>query len=551
MKRIYLWAPLMVIVVVVALVFVVALLKIPSQKSFDHYSLPEDYVTLDQNWSADIRQQVHYTHYGSKIMPYALFANMEQGESHELLSDDALMERLGFIVQDASKINPAGLPIGFALDNERDGAWVGLTCTACHTSLLRYQGHSIVIEGGPGMLDFNQFESEILSSLTATLDDRGKFDRLITRLELEEKPEIDALRTSIEDRKRFFERRAITNAVTVSYGHGRLDAFGRIFNAVTSAALHQPTNFHVPDAPVSIPMLWDASHFDLVQWNGSAPNKGLGPVGQNVTTALAVYGEIDMLGDATGYPSSVNVANLGYIQRELYKLMSPKWPEALMGALDQARVAQGAQIYKERCIECHSVILDRDKKRKIKVKMIETHVVGTDPVMANNFSTFTSKTGPLEGKKVAIIGGRQFEEEEKTLSVVLNATLGAMIHQPIDLLSAFIAGNAEVYETEPDKSKQAYKARPLNGVWATAPFLHNGSVPTLFDLLSPVAERPAEFYVGSRAFDIEQVGFEYDYSENASFFDTRLKGNRNTGHEYAADLSEEDRWALIEYVKSL
>ncbi len=551
MKRIYLWAPLIVIVVLVALVFVIALLKIPSQKSFDHYSLPEDYVTLDQNWSADVRQQVHYTHFGSKIMPYSLFTNMEQGASTDLLADDVLMDRLGFIVQDVSKNNPAGLPIGFALDAAGDGRWVGLTCTACHTAMLKYQGHNIVIEGGPGMLDFNQFEAEILSSLTATLNDTGKFDRLVSRLGLETSSEIDALRASIMGRKAFFERRALTNAVNVPYGHGRLDAFGRIFNAVTSAALHLPNNFHVPDAPVSIPMLWDASHFDLVQWNGSAPNKGLGPVGQNVTTALAVYGEIDILGDTTGYPSSVNMANLGYIQREFYRLMSPKWPESLMGELDQARIKRGAALYRERCMECHSVIQDRDEKRKIKVKMVETHVVGTDPVMANNFANFTSRTGPLEGKKAAVIGGPQFEKEEKTLSVVMNATLGAMIHQPIELLSAFIAGDAEVYAAEPNDAVQAYKARPLNGVWATAPFLHNGSVPSLFDLLAPVTERPSEFYVGSRAFDPERVGFDSGYSEHASFFDTGLKGNSNSGHEYAADLPEEDRWALIEYLKSL
>ncbi|MFL0798975.1 MAG: hypothetical protein K6L80_00880 [Agarilytica sp.] len=551
MNRKYLWAPLILLVVVFALSFVLALLKIPSQKSFDHYSRPKEYVTLDQNWSADIRQQVHYTDFGSKIMPYALFANLEQGGSRDLLVDNALMNRLGFIVQQVSKINPAGLPIGFALDNESEGAWVGLTCTACHTAMLKYDEHSIVIEGGPGMLDFNQFESEILSSLTATLDDVGKFNRLVSRLDLTAPSDIESVRTSISERKAFFERRAITNAVPVPYGHGRLDAFGRIFNAVTSAALHQPNNFHVPDAPVSIPMLWDASHFDLVQWNGSAANKGLGPIGQNVTTALAVYGEIDMLGGTRGYPSSVNMANLGYIQREFYKLMSPKWPEALMGTLDQVRVDRGARLYKQRCIECHSVIQDRDQKRKIKAKMVEIHVVGTDPVMANNFANSRSSTGPLEGKKSAVIGGPKFGEEAKTLSLVMNATLGAMIRQPIELLSAFIAGDVEVYAAEPDNSIQAYKARPLNGVWATAPFLHNGSVPTLFDLFLPAAQRPSEFYVGSRTFNASKVGFDYGYAEHASFFDTRLKGNSNSGHEYAADLSEEDRWALIEYLKSL
>ena len=52
-----------------------------------------------------------------------------------------------------------------------------------------------------------------------------------------------------------------------------------------------------------------------------------------------------------------------------------------------------------------------------------------------------------------------------------------------------------------------YRARPLNGVWATAPYLHNGSVPSLYWMLTPAAERPKQFCMGARDFDPEQVGF--------------------------------------------
>ncbi len=96
----------------------------------------------------------------------------------------------------------------------------------------------------------------------------------------------------------------------------------------------------------------------------------------------------------------------------------------------------------------------------------------------------------------------------------------------------------------------AYKARPLNGTWASAPYLHNGSVPTLYALLLPPAERPRTFSVGRWEYDPKQVGYVSDGT--APFvFDTRVTGNSNRGHEYGVTLSEADRWALVEYLKTL
>ena len=97
----------------------------------------------------------------------------------------------------------------------------------------------------------------------------------------------------------------------------------------------------------------------------------------------------------------------------------------------------------------------------------------------------------------------------------------------------------------------AYKARPLNGIWATGPFLWNGSVPTLYDLLLPAEKRPKKFYVKSIEFDPVKVGFETQKVDRAFLFDTSKPGNLNVGHEYGTHLSDEDRWALVEYLKSL
>lgn len=136
-----------------------------------------------------------------------------------------------------------------------------------------------------------------------------------------------------------------------------------------------------------------------------------------------------------------------------------------------------------------------------------------------------------------------------------------------------------------------YKARPLQGVWATAPFLHNGSVPTLYHLLSPAQDRPTYFYLGSREYDPVRVGYltpmERDTGAPPSTskladptiqprkgefrFDTRLRGNSNRGHEFndghvpwdsskppeaqyqngliGPRLREDEKMALIEYLK--
>jgi hypothetical protein len=112
---------------------------------------------------------------------------------------------------------------------------------------------------------------------------------------------------------------------------------------------------------------------------------------------------------------------------------------------------------------------------------------------------------------------------------------------------------------EPYSSLYSYKARPLNGIWATGPYLHNGSVPTRYDLLLPKKHegdaqggeyRPDQFQVGSREFDPEKVGLR---SSNYAGFtlDTRRRGNSNAGHNYGTGLDKEQRLDLLEFLKTL
>ena len=103
----------------------------------------------------------------------------------------------------------------------------------------------------------------------------------------------------------------------------------------------------------------------------------------------------------------------------------------------------------------------------------------------------------------------------------------------------------------------AYKARPLNGIWTSAPFLHNGSVPNLYQLLLPANERVKHFHLGTWAFDPKNEGYVDVATDNDFMFDTSLPGNSNAGHEYGTGiygkpaLTEDERWALVEYMKTL
>ena len=89
--------------------------------------------------------------------------------------------------------------------------------------------------------------------------------------------------------------------------------------------------------------------------------------------------------------------------------------------------------------------------------------------------------------------------------------------------------------------KMDYKARPLAGVWATAPYLHNGSVPNLYQMLSPQHERDQRFFIGRPEFDPEHVGIKFADKKHGGFWmDTTITGNANTGHEFRDGYTE---WA--------
>ena len=98
------------------------------------------------------------------------------------------------------------------------------------------------------------------------------------------------------------------------------------------------------------------------------------------------------------------------------------------------------------------------------------------------------------------------------------------------------------------RSTGKYWAASMDGVWARSPYLHNGSVRTMQELLTPPAQRAKTFHRGSQDYDATQMGYT---DAGAYLFDTSTRGNSNAGHDYGTALTAEQKRDLLEYLKTL
>lgn len=525
-------------------------------------------VHLDQGWSAERREEFYYTPQGSQLLPYAFLTALEQPTGTGLFLDRAYIAETGFLpAEQLSELNPDGLPIGFVKDPRPGGAFgpaVGLTCAACHTNDIRVGATRIRIDGGASLGDFQMLMARLSQALDATLADPAKFERFAARLKADPK----AVRPALEATAAEIRRIEAAGWTPEPYGRGRLDAFGHILNAVAAEALGQPANFRVPDAPVSYPFLWTTPAQRYAQWNGVAGN----PLGRNLGEVLGVFGHPSIgNGLPASFSSSALIESLKALETWTAALQPPLWPKEL-GKVSQMRVKRGAKLYGQYCASCHggpdyplTPAADTIGGRQwLAVKMVDLATVKTDPRMLQNFASRTAETGLL----APLFGGASTVPARQ----LLVAVVGNIAEN--DLRNLAISGDARLayygWRFAPGSlSPQpgwtgplAYKAGPLAGVWATGPFLHNGSVPTVYDLLSPPQERPKRFYVGDERYDAKKLGYVSDVDkipekERAGLFlfDTSLPGNSNAGHVFpdpsVARLSPSERYAIIEYLKVL
>ena len=541
----------------------------------------EDYnnlVYLEQGWTDAEREQFYFTPQGSYLLPYTWFLALEQPHKPKSFNTPKHIKRIGYLVDDQanSASNPDGLPIGFAKEPVANGeAWLGYTCAACHTGEVRFKGTTIRVDGAPTLADFTLFNQRLIHALRDTLERPRKFERFAQRvLSDPTATNKDALRIQMVARLGEMEQIFQRSTPEYPYGYGRVDAFGIIMNEIFVRDLHQPLNVKVPSAPVSYPFLWGTPQLDFVQWNGSANN----PFGRNVGEVLGTFGQVALTGPLAQLgTTTARARELFTLERLVAKLTPPQWPEALLGSIDTEKAARGRALYTEyrngepSCESCHAL---RDAAgqypltpaaenffgmRFVETKMIGLADIGTDPLMALNFAKRTAFTGELAPLLPAPFTGAS----ELPAPVLLSITVGmaannslARAQPPFTAVerAELIGYRVKAAGLPPyaPKNLAAYKARPISGIWATAPYLHNGSVPNLYQLLLPPGERAVKFKVDSSySFDAKTVGYVADHEGRAFRFDTQLPGNSNAGHDYGADLTRAQRWDLLEFLKTL
>lgn len=528
------------------------------------------------------------------------------------------------------------------IDQKADAG--GFTCAACHTGQMIHEGKRFIIDGGPAMTDLGLLTQSLgaalgqtaLSSKLVLLN--GRFERFAERVLGSNDNIVTRGRLKDELSKTMAVLIKRNDKIDVTEGFSRLDALNRIGNQVFSEDMERHANYSPINAPVNYPHIWTTSWFDWVQYDGSI----MQPLTRNTGEALGVAAFLDVAGpDAQRFASSVNVPNLIRIEdwlagedpfnnnRKFNGLPAPKWP-AQFPLIKKDLAKQGSHLYQELCQKCHlppigspefwsdkywkpisyvdirsakqgdnGEFLQQQTERKfLHVEIIPLEEIGTDPAQANILQTRTVDTTglnldahictpvPADDKAYSEKEVLTFVELKDSATSNFGLALGALVER---------TNNQWFNQNFIDQDKRpameglrpnclqvgkGYKARPLNGVWATAPFLHNGSIATLYHLLSPLEDRPMFVELGSPVFDAKHVGIVQgktiqafnknkehnppaitaDYSDGRFILDTRELGNHNTGHLFSdADvsgkigraLSDGERMALIEYLKTL
>jgi mono/diheme cytochrome c family protein len=199
---------------------------------------------------------------------------------------------------------------------------------------------------------------------------------------------------------------------------------------------------------------------------------------------------------------SLDLDSMKRVEDWIWTLPAPQFPR---DRIDTKRAAAGAQIYKTACSGCHEPGEDRTGQ------VVALQDIGTDPERLNSFT-------PALVEKMNTLGtGRpwKFTHFRKT---------------------------------------EGYAAMPLDGVWLRAPYLHNGSVPTLRHLLETPEHRPQVFWRGYDVYDYSNAGFLWSgpEAERAGFrYDTSVPGNSRAGHLYGTDLAPGHKENLLEFLKTL
>jgi mono/diheme cytochrome c family protein len=536
---------------------------------------PATPLQLNQGWSAPEIEFYEHASEGTNLAPLEFVLALPDPAARQARFVDRLAAAYGFIPSPVSALNPHGLPVGFAIDERPtafgDRAYLGINCAACHTRQLTFAPagggapQAIAVHGGPSLIDFPRFKQDLFDAILALLDDDDLMQRFGQRM-LGRAPsaaEVAAWRAEIREftgpvvmTRTLMQKWQVAQA---DFGPGNLNALTQgFYNNVGLGAWLATKGFGQPNAPAPLqphfegadnyPPMWFSPTDNWAQWFVEIDHPGPRNWVQSVSTSEVRPPKMIERQQRAAVLGSIQFDNIARIQHSLELLRTPKWPTEVFGPLDARLVEQGHALYEQQCAGCHTRAELPPNELGIVFKNRPAFDVGTDAVAYKQFTD----------------GGQRRVDDLKALSeriIALRRSQLAPLGDEVadNTMKMLSRGRPDVfaiatddYATEPGanwpRSGAAYWASPMQGIFASSPYLHNGSVPTLRDLLNPPAQRPATFRTGSNGFDPAAVGLK---NEGGFVFDTREPGKGNGGHLFGTALAPADKAALVEYLKSL
>lgn len=530
---------------------------------------PSDY--FEQGWTSQLREAFYYTPQGSHMIRADWLAVLERPDGQGRFAQAAYLARFGFLPPDGpSELNPEGYPIGFTI--ERDTNQAGLTCSACHTANVRVGDDTLRIDGAPSHLDFDSFYQDLALAVSLTANDQERFARFAAALGVAKETAVAELYQRLTAYNVKLTGDALLRKPVLASGYGRVDALTQIINSIAVRDQMRPANAYPVAAPTSYPPLWLAPQLEFVQWSPIA----VSPIARNGGQVLGVFGKTNLspvASEEDAFKSSIRLRELHQMELWLRELQPPRWDETRMGAIDPARAALGETLFATHCAGCHNMGPDYARtdaadnffqQTFIKISAVPIKKMGTDPTYSKSLLNRF-----VESTHLAALGIPNTENSPGVARAArfFTAAVGASIKRAIQdagltQQEIFEYNGLRFDKGEDGKpvltqapadtiARMRLKAGPLAAVWATGPYLHNGSVPTVYELLSPPSERRSTFWTGGQTIDLERLGYDSSEKTGKFLFNTRLAGNFNTGHAFPpAGLNHDERMAVIEYLKT-
>jgi hypothetical protein len=547
------------------------------------YASNPSWISMNQGaaWTPEARTDFYSRDQGSRLIPLRWIVALKQASGAPFMADS--LTRYGYLPNENS--TPPGLPVGFTVANTTNGETLGLTCAACHTRQITAQGKTYRIDGGPAIVDLERFLTDLELAVGVVLNTPSGFD-VFAQAVLGPSPtpgQTAALRQEVQDWYLPFHTIVTHGVPPTPWGPGRLDAVSMIFNRLTGLDIGPPPTYIIEgnikpaDAPVRYPFLWNAYRQDKTQWPGFADNGnpllGLGRNAGEVTGVFSSYHPRKDAGRLLGVnfvgENSTNFGGLIALETLIQKIGPPKW----IWPVNAALVVQGSKLFAQNCAtNCHEV--KRGAPRSLNPFDITWATpiqnVGTD---TREWSILDRKVDPGVLNGVYIPGlNPPLKNPDTPLNVLGVSVIGSIIQHALPVVvpddfgqQITLAGTVFTPETESLKGAfhfgptiapfGSYESRVMRGIWAAAPYLHNGSVPTLAELLKPPSQRIAAFKIGP-AYDLDSVGLAIGQSPSTPTLQTTDcgnvdSGNSRCGHDIGTHLTAAQKKALLEYLKTL